>query len=115
MSIRVWCREGASISSRNWALTMKYGWSGYSIGWSRGPAQSKTCSQMIREQDGFAAAMRPPLPISVSYPHLTSAMMLYGCDLEPYPTVRKIFETCMQIDAFTLAHPLQQADPPQLR
>jgi len=35
------------------------------IGWSRGPAQSKTCSQMIREQVGFAAAMRPPLPISV--------------------------------------------------
>ena len=52
---------------QNWALTIKYRWSGYSIGWSRGPAQSKICSQMIREQDGFAAAMRPPLPISVSY------------------------------------------------
>jgi maleylpyruvate isomerase len=40
--------------------------------------------------------------------------MLYGCDLAPYPTVRKIFETCMQIDAFTLAHPLQQADASKL-
>ena len=32
-----------------------------------GPAQSKICSRMIREQDSFAAAMHPPLPISVSY------------------------------------------------
>jgi hypothetical protein len=41
--------------------------------------------------------------------------MLYGCDLEPYPIVRKIFETCMLIDAFTLAHPMQQPDAPKLR
>jgi maleylacetoacetate isomerase len=48
-------------------------------------------------------------------PHLTSAKMLYGCDLEPYPIVRQIFDTCMQIDAFALAHPLQQPDAPKLR
>lgn len=46
-------------------------------------------------------------------PHLTSAKMLYGSDLEPYPTVRRIFEACMQIDAFALAHPLQQLDAPR--
>jgi glutathione S-transferase len=46
-------------------------------------------------------------------PHLTSAKMLYDCDLEPYPTVRRIFEACMQIDAFALAHPLQQLDAPR--
>jgi maleylacetoacetate isomerase len=46
-------------------------------------------------------------------PHLTSAKMLYGCDLEPYPVVQRIFDTCMQIDAFALAHPLQQPDAPR--
>jgi len=45
--------------------------------------------------------------------HLTSAKMLYGCDLDPYPAVRQIFEACMQIDAFALAHPLQQPDAPR--
>jgi maleylacetoacetate isomerase len=45
--------------------------------------------------------------------HLTSAKMLYGCDLAPYPTTRRIFETCMQIDAFARAHPLQQPDAPK--
>jgi len=46
-------------------------------------------------------------------PHLASAKMLYACDLEPYPTVRRIFDACMQIDAFALAHPLQQPDAPK--
>jgi hypothetical protein len=31
--------------------------------------------------------------------------MLYGCDFEPIPIVRRIFRTCMQIDAFVLAQP----------
>ncbi len=43
-------------------------------------------------------------------PHITSAKMLYDCNLSPYPTVRRIFETCMQLDAFANAHPVQQAD-----
>jgi len=62
----------------------------------------------------FCCGDAPTIADICLVPHLTSAMMLYGCDLEPYPTVRKIFETCMQIDAFTLAHPLQQADAPKL-
>ena len=44
--------------------------------------------------------------------HLTSAKMLYDCDLAPYPTARRIFETCMQIEAFARAHPLQQPGAP---
>ena len=63
----------------------------------------------LSKNDQFAATYR-----SILIPHLASAKMLYDCDLEPYPTVRRIFNTCMQIDAFTLAHPLQQADAPKL-
>ena len=44
--------------------------------------------------------------------HLTSAKMLCGRDPDPYPTAPRIFETCMQIDAFALAHPLRQPDAP---
>jgi maleylacetoacetate isomerase len=46
-------------------------------------------------------------------PHLVSAIMLYDCDLEPYPTARRIFDACMQLDAFARAHPLQQPDAPR--
>jgi maleylacetoacetate isomerase len=33
-------------------------------------------------------------------------------DLGPYPTVRRIVETCMQDDAFARAHPLRQPGAP---
>jgi maleylacetoacetate isomerase/maleylpyruvate isomerase len=46
-------------------------------------------------------------------PHLVSSIMLYDCDLERYPTARRIFDACMQLDAFTRAHPLQQPDAPR--
>src|SRR6476660_9459703 len=41
--------------------------------------------------------------------HLTSAKML--CDLSPtpYPTARRIFSACMEIEAFAVEHPLRQA------
>jgi maleylacetoacetate isomerase/maleylpyruvate isomerase len=44
------------------------------------------------------------------FTHLTSATMLYGCDLEPYPTVQRIYKACEQVEAFALAHPLKQPD-----
>jgi maleylacetoacetate isomerase len=34
----------------------------------------------------------------------------YQLDLGPYPTITRIFETCMQLDAFAAAHPGQQPD-----
>jgi maleylacetoacetate isomerase len=40
--------------------------------------------------------------------HLTSAKMLCGQDVTPYPTARRIFDACMQIDAFALEHPSRQ-------
>ena len=45
--------------------------------------------------------------------HLTSAKMLYDCDLAPYPTAKRIFETCMQLDPFINAHPARQPDAPK--
>lgn len=63
----------------------------------------------------FCCGDAPTIADICLIPHLTSAKMLYGCDLEPYPIVKQIFDTCMQIDAFALAHPLQQPDAPRLR
>jgi glutathione S-transferase len=34
-------------------------------------------------------------------------------DLGPFPTVRRIVDTCMQHDAFARAHPLKQPGAPQ--
>jgi maleylacetoacetate isomerase len=43
-------------------------------------------------------------------PHLTSAQMLYDCRFDAQPTVQRIFAECMEIPAFTVAHPSNQAD-----
>jgi maleylacetoacetate isomerase len=34
----------------------------------------------------------------------------YRLDLAPYPTIARIFETCMKLDAFAAAHPERQPD-----
>jgi maleylacetoacetate isomerase len=34
----------------------------------------------------------------------------YRCDLKPYPTVMRIHEACMKLDAFVLAQPSRQPD-----
>jgi hypothetical protein len=34
--------------------------------------------------------------------------MLCDCDPDPYPAARQIFDSCMQIEAFALEHPLHQ-------
>ncbi len=36
--------------------------------------------------------------------------ILYKCDLKPYPTVMRIHEACMKLDAFVLAQPSKQPD-----
>jgi maleylacetoacetate isomerase len=36
----------------------------------------------------------------------------YQLDLEPYPTLYRIYERCMALDAFQRAHPKQQPDAP---
>ncbi len=37
----------------------------------------------------------------------------YDCDLAPYPTVLRVFDTCMKLDAFERAQPSQQPDAEQ--
>jgi hypothetical protein len=32
------------------------------------------------------------------------------CDLDPYPTVKRIYEGCERVEAFALAHPVRQPD-----
>jgi maleylacetoacetate isomerase len=41
-------------------------------------------------------------------PHFTSAKMLYKCDLDAFPTCKRIFDACMNIDAFSQTHPSKQ-------
>jgi len=40
--------------------------------------------------------------------HLTSAKMLCDRSPAPYPTVRRIFNACMDLEAFAVEHPLRQ-------
>jgi len=44
-------------------------------------------------------------------PHLV-AMKMLGGDLAAWPTVARIFEECMQLDAFAAEHPMRQPDAP---
>jgi maleylacetoacetate isomerase len=34
----------------------------------------------------------------------------YNLEMSPYPTIRRIHEACMELDAFAAAHPLRQPD-----
>jgi maleylacetoacetate isomerase len=42
-----------------------------------------------------------------------SAAINTSCDLAPYPTVKRIFDTAMALPAFAKAHPLVQPDTPE--
>jgi glutathione S-transferase len=37
------------------------------------------------------------------------------CDVKPYPTVLRIFDACMALDAFSSAHPRKQPDAPKTK
>jgi maleylacetoacetate isomerase len=45
-------------------------------------------------------------------PHFITVKLLTGGDLSAYPTARRIFETCMQLEAFAAEQPLKQPDAP---
>jgi len=44
--------------------------------------------------------------------HVTAAINT-SCDLTPYPTVKRVFDTAMALPAFAKAHPLVQPDTPE--
>jgi maleylacetoacetate isomerase len=44
--------------------------------------------------------------------HVASAFLFYDCNLGPHSTVQRIFDECMQLDAFSSTHPWRQPDAP---
>lgn len=46
-------------------------------------------------------------------PHVMTTKMLANTDITRFPTVRRIFETCMELDAFSSAQPALQPDAPR--
>jgi maleylpyruvate isomerase len=43
-------------------------------------------------------------------PQVFNAHRYQSLDLTPYPTIVRIYETCLNIDAFAAAHPDRQPD-----
>jgi glutathione S-transferase len=79
---------------------------------------SRTIEEMLSRDPRtgrFCCGDSPTIADICLVAHLTSAQMLCGRDLAPYPTARRIFENCMQIDAFAESHPLKQPDAPGIR
>jgi maleylacetoacetate isomerase len=58
----------------------------------------------------FCYGDTPSLADVCLIPHMTSAQMLYGCNFDGYPTVKRIFDLCMKVPAFGAAQPSSQAD-----
>jgi maleylacetoacetate isomerase len=57
----------------------------------------------------FCHGERPGLADIALVPQVVNAER-YRLDLAPYPTIARIFATCMKLDAFAAAHPERQPD-----
>jgi maleylacetoacetate isomerase len=57
----------------------------------------------------FCHGEQPGLADIALVPQVVNAER-YRLDLAPYPTIARIFQTCMQLDAFAAAHPERQPD-----
>jgi maleylacetoacetate isomerase len=62
-----------------------------------------------RRTAAFCHGDRPGLADIALVPQVVNAER-YRLDLAPYPTIARIFETCMKLDAFAAAHPGRQPD-----
>ena len=60
-----------------------------------------------RETGIFAHGDEPGLADICIVPQVVNAQR-YECDLAPYPTVMRIFNACMALEAFAAAHPSNQ-------
>lgn len=58
----------------------------------------------------FCVGDTPTIADICLVPHIASTIMLYKNDLSSLPTIKRIFENCMALDAFSTTHPLKQAD-----
>jgi maleylacetoacetate isomerase len=62
-----------------------------------------------RRTGAFCHGERPGLADIALVPQVVNAER-YRLDLAPYPTIARIFETCMKLDAFAASHPERQPD-----
>jgi maleylacetoacetate isomerase len=65
-----------------------------------------------RSAGAFCVGDAPSLADVCLVPQVYNARR-YECELEPYPTIRRIDEHCRQIEAFARAAPERQPDAPQ--
>jgi maleylacetoacetate isomerase len=62
-----------------------------------------------RRTGEFCVGGRPGLADIALVPQVVNSER-YRLDLSPYPTIARIYATCMQLDAFAAAHPGNQPD-----
>ena len=62
-----------------------------------------------RRAGRYACGDTPTMADCCIVPQIFNAQR-YQCDLVPYPVVMRVFEACMQLDAFDGAQPMKQAD-----
>lgn len=58
----------------------------------------------------FCVGDSPTVADICMVPHISSTIVLYNNDITRYPTIQRIYETCMALDAFSVTHPLKQPD-----
>ena len=61
----------------------------------------------------FCYGDRPTLADLCLVPHVMSAKMLVNADIGSFPTVQRIFEACLELDAFSSTQPAWQPDAPK--
>ena len=61
----------------------------------------------------FCYGDRPTLADLCLVPHVMSAKMLVNADIGRFPTVQRIFEACLELDAFSSTQPAWQPDAPK--
>jgi maleylacetoacetate isomerase len=61
----------------------------------------------------FCYGDAPTLADVCLIPHVMSAKMLVNSDIARFPTVRRIFETCLELEAFSSTQPASQLDAPK--
>jgi maleylacetoacetate isomerase len=62
-----------------------------------------------RRTGAFCHGDRPSLADIALVPQVVNSER-YSLDLSPYPTIGRIYRTCMRLDAFAAAHPDKQPD-----
>jgi maleylpyruvate isomerase len=63
-----------------------------------------------RRTGAYCLGDKPTMADLCLVPHFTSAIMLYDCDLNAFPTCKRIFDNCMRLPAFADTHPTKQPD-----